>query len=68
VQRVASEVSGKALVLKLNTDAHPALATRYKISGIPNFMVFSAGKVLAQQSGAIGRAALLRLLQQAGSP
>jgi thioredoxin 2 len=67
VQRLASEVSGRALVLKVNTDAHPALATRYGISGIPNFMVFSAGNVRAQQSGAMGRAALLRLLQQAAS-
>jgi thioredoxin 2 len=68
VQRLASEVAGEALVLKLNTDTHPDLAARYGVSGIPNFIVFSGGQVLAQQSGAMGRAALQRMLRQAVSP
>jgi thioredoxin 2 len=68
VQRLASEVAGEALVLKLNTDTHPDLAARYGVSGIPNFIVFSGRQVLAQQSGAMGRAALQRMLRQAVSP
>jgi thioredoxin 2 len=37
--------------LKLDTEAHPAVAARYDIRGIPNLIVFHKGKVLAQRAG-----------------
>jgi thioredoxin 2 len=35
---------GRVLVLKLDTDAHPAIAGRYGISGIPTVIAFDRGQ------------------------
>jgi thioredoxin 2 len=51
VKSVAGEVAGRALVLKVNTDEHPAVAARYGVRGIPNFVVLRQGQVVHQQAG-----------------
>src|SRR5438045_2654389 len=38
VKKVAAQLEGKALVLKLDTEAHPQIAARYEIRSIPNFI------------------------------
>ncbi len=51
VARVASELRGRALVLKVDTDAHPELASAYGVRGIPNFVVLRGGEVVFQKAG-----------------
>ena len=51
VARTAADMAGKAVVLKVNTDEHPKLAARYKVQGIPNFVVLSGGCIVMQQAG-----------------
>jgi thioredoxin 2 len=51
VHRTAENLAGRALVLKVDTDAHPALAQRFGVQSIPNFVVLKAGKVVHQQAG-----------------
>jgi thioredoxin 2 len=51
VHRTAENVAGRALVLKVDTDAHPDLAQRFGVQSIPNFLVLKAGKVVMQQAG-----------------
>jgi thioredoxin 2 len=53
VKRTAVEMSGRALVLKVNTDQHPDLAARYKVQGIPNFVVLKGGQLRFQQAGLV---------------
>ncbi len=53
VARAAKEMAGKALVLKVDTERVPELAARYKVSGIPNFAVFSNGELVRQQAGLV---------------
>src|SRR5438034_3551224 len=53
VAKTAQAMSGRALVLKVDTDAHPSLAERFKVSGIPNFVVMRDGKVVFQQAGMV---------------
>ena len=48
VKRVAEELAGKAIVLKVNTDQEPALAAQFKVQGIPNFAVLKRGRVVSQ--------------------
>src|SRR5262249_5602631 len=43
VAALAKEMAGSAIVLKVDTEAHPELAARYSIQGIPNFIVFRNG-------------------------
>jgi len=51
VKQLAAEMAGKALVLKVDTDAHPDLAARYDVRSIPNFVVLRNGQVVSQQAG-----------------
>jgi thioredoxin 2 len=51
VMRLARDVAGEALVLKVDTEKHPALAARYGVRGIPNFVVLRGGEVVFQQAG-----------------
>ena len=54
VARTAAEMAGKALVLKVDTEANPQLAGRFQVRGIPNFLVLSGGKPVFQQAGVVG--------------
>lgn len=65
VRKVAAELAGQALVLKVDTEQNPSVASRFNIRGIPHFIVFSAGQPKAAQSGALPHAALKRFVQQA---
>jgi thioredoxin 2 len=62
VDRAAATTSGRALVLKVNTDVVPELAARYHVSGIPNFIVFERGVPVRQRGGAMRHPDLIALL------
>ncbi len=62
VQKLAAEMSGKALVLKVDTEAHPDLASRYRVQSIPNFVVFRDGRVVLQKAGLAPRDEMRRWL------
>ena len=53
VERTAAEMAGRAIVLKVDTERYPQLADRYKVRGIPNFAVFSGGRLVKQQAGVV---------------
>src|SRR5918997_4887208 len=44
VARVAADNAGRALVLKIDTERYPEIATRYGVQGIPNFVVMKDGR------------------------
>jgi len=58
-------MAGRALVLKVDTEAHPALAARYAVSSIPNFVVLRNGSVALQRAGLAPAAEMRRWLEQA---
>jgi thioredoxin 2 len=53
VAQVAHDLAGRAVVLKVDTERFPELASRYNVRGIPNFAVFSGGKLQFQQAGLV---------------
>ena len=53
VAEVARELAGRAVVLKVDTEAHPQLAARFNVQGIPNFAVFARGDLQFQQAGLV---------------
>lgn len=65
VDAVAREMAGKALVLKVDTEAHPEIAGRYRVQGIPNFVVLRDGRVVMQKAGVTSRTEMRRWLQAA---
>ena len=58
VARVAREMAGNAIVLKVDTERFPAIAARYGVQGIPNFVVLKNGRVVLQQAGLVDAAQL----------
>jgi thioredoxin 2 len=46
-------MAGKAIVLKVDTEAHPELAGRFNVRGIPNFLVLFGGRPVKQQAGLV---------------
>lgn len=65
VEQVAREMAGRAVVLKVDTERHPDLAARYRVQGIPNFAVFSEGKLAFQQAGLVDAATMKGWLSRA---
>jgi thioredoxin 2 len=53
VAHTAKNLAGQAVVLKVDTDRNQQLAARYNVRGIPNFAVFSSGKLVRQQAGVV---------------
>jgi len=65
VKKVAEQMAGKAVVLKVDTEKHPSLAARFAVQGIPNFLVLKNGKVAMQQAGLVNEREMLRWLHEA---
>ncbi len=63
VEALAKEMAGQALVLKVDTEAHPDLAEMFKVQSIPNFAVFRDGNLVMQRSGVAPRAEMRRWLE-----
>lgn len=53
VARVAADMAGRAVVVKVDTERHPELAARFQIRGIPYFAVFYGGRPVLQQAGVV---------------
>ena len=65
VAKTAASMAGKAIVLKVDTEAHPQLAERFGVRGIPNFAVFRGGRVVFQQPGVVPSATMNSWLERA---
>lgn len=65
VARTAADMAGKAVVLKVDTEASPELASRYQVRGIPNFAVMRGGKMVFQQAGLVGHEVMEGWLREA---
>ena len=53
VAKTAEAMAGRAVVLKVDTEAHPELAAKYDVQGIPHFAVFRGGRLVVQQPGLV---------------
>lgn len=53
VARVAADMAGRAIVVKVDTERFPELAARFNVRGIPNFAVFYEGRPVMQQAGVV---------------
>jgi len=62
IKELAREMAGRALVLKVDIEAHPELADRFRVQSIPNFVVFRGGKQVMQRAGVTPRAEMRRWL------
>lgn len=65
VRQLAGDMAGRALVLKVDTEAHPQLAARFRVQSIPNFIIFEGGQAVFQRAGVAPRSEMRRWLEQA---
>jgi thioredoxin 2 len=65
VEALAKEMSGRAVVLKVDTEQYPELAVRYRVQSIPNFLVLRDGRVVMQQAGVVPRTVMRQWLESA---
>jgi thioredoxin 1 len=65
LDEIAGEYAGKAKVVKINVDDHQAVAQRYRVSSIPNLIVFKNGQVAQQIVGAVPKSRLSQALDTA---
>lgn len=56
-------LSGRARLVKLNTEAHPQASRRYGIRGIPMLATFKGGKERGRNAGAMPTAGILQWVQ-----
>ena len=64
VQRTASEMAGRAIVLKVDTERWPQLAQRFNVMSIPNFVVMQNGRMVRQQPGLVDHKQMISWLRQ----
>jgi len=67
VRDLARDMAGRALVLKVDTEANPALSARFGVRAIPNFVVLRNGAVVTQHPGLAPREEMRRWLERAGA-
>ena len=65
VAQTAANMAGKAIVLKVDTEAHPQLSARFQVRGIPNFVVINHGRQVFQQAGLVNHAQMEQWLRTA---
>ena len=65
VKALANEMSGRAIVLKVDTEANPGLSARFGIQSIPNFLILRDGRVTGQHAGAAPRSEMRRWIESA---
>jgi thioredoxin 2 len=67
VAQTAKDMAGKAVVVKVDTERYPELASRFNIRGIPYFAIFAGGRPVVQQAGLVDHRQMETWLQSAGS-
>ena len=65
VEQLADEYEGKVAFMKVNVDEEPELCEKYRISSIPNLVLFKDGDVLDQSAGARPKALIAQFIEQA---
>ena len=52
---LAKDLGEAVKILKVDVDKNQAVASRFKVRGVPTLILFKEGKILWQQSGAMSK-------------
>lgn len=64
IDEIAGQTKGKIKVGKVDVDAQGELANRYRVQGIPNFLIFKDGQVVENMVGIQSKEALIQALER----
>lgn len=65
--QAAAQLEPRLRLLKVDTEAQPALGARYAIRSIPTLALFQGGRELARQSGAMQAAGIVQWARAQGA-
>jgi thioredoxin 1 len=63
LDQLKKEMGDQLRVIKIDVDRNPAVADKFKIRGVPTFILFKEGDVIWRQSGGIPLAQLISKIQ-----
>jgi thioredoxin 1 len=62
IDALATEFAGRAKVDKVDVDANPGTAMRFRVGSIPTLLLFKGGQVVEQRVGAGGKSELQKMI------
>ncbi len=64
LEELAIDLDGQVQIAKLNIDDNRAVPARFNVRGVPTFMLFKDGKLVASKVGAQTKSQLTAFIQQ----
>ena len=64
IDTISEEYNEKSVVVKVNVDEAPGIATKYGIRSIPSLLFFNNGEVVEQKVGAVSKDELTTVLDK----
>ena len=64
LEEVSKQINGKAKILKVNVDESSALASQYRVSGIPTLILFKDGAEADRFVGVQSQETLVQAVEQ----
>jgi thioredoxin 1 len=65
LDKLKSELGDKIRILKIDVDKNPDVSDKFKVRGVPTFMLFRSGEVMWRQSGAMDLNTIKRRVMEA---
>ena len=66
LQELSDDLKDTLISAKINVDQNPVNAKKYKIMGVPTFVIFNEGKEQTRRIGAQSKQQLVDMLEKAG--
>ena len=60
LDKLKAELGDKIRILKIDVDKNPDVSDKFKVRGVPTFMLFRSGEVKWRQSGAMDLSTIKR--------
>lgn len=64
ILKEVKEVLGEGLtIIKIDVDKNQAIASKFRVQGVPTLILYKAGEQVWRQSGLLGKSELVKIIQ-----